>query len=154
MTLLAGAAVAALICLLLWRIGAFLARILGAGLVIVALAALATGGSALTWSVLAVVGGVSWLLGHTLSAFKARRWESRLAETLISRTFLAFLDPVGRRKPKSEPKRDAEKPVRRRETAEPEPEAEPVAAPDDFEMWERELTAERSSRRRIRRAES
>lgn len=140
MSLIGLAALIALAALVLWTVGAPLARFGGMLMMVTAVASIALGDPILDRLGLLALGAALWLIGHMLTAFKAGAWRSRAAHTLIARTPLRVLDPVavrtGRRRrrhgQRSTPT-NAEKNTRRDETA-------PV---DHFAEWENEMTTSR-----------
>ena len=138
MSLIGLAALIALAALVLWTVGAQLARFGGMLMMATALVSIALGGPILDRLGLLAIGAALWLIGHMLTAFKTGAWRSRAAHALIARTPLRVLDPVAartgrrRRGQRSIPV-SAEKNTRRGETA-------PI---DHFAEWESELTTSR-----------
>lgn len=131
-TVIAALALAALV---IWAIGAPLARLGGALLAVASLICIISGEPITTRAPLLVSGVVLWLAGHLLTAYKTRTWSSHLAETLVTRTPLRYLDPV----------RGHEHRRTRREAAaqNAKPRIDRTAAPmGDFAQWERELAAD------------
>ena len=138
MSLIGLAALIALAALVLWTVGAPLARFGGVLMMVTALASIALGGPILDRLGLLTVGAALWLVGHMFTAFKAGAWRSRAAHTLIARTPLRVLDPVAvrtgrRRRGQRSTPANAEKKTRRDETA-------PI---DHFAEWENEMTTSR-----------
>ena len=89
--------------------------------------------------VVLVAGVALWLAGHFLAAYKGRCWRSRLAESLVVRTPLRYIDPVNGRECRQN-RREA-----RNEAVEPEREpGEEARRPrvDHFAEWERELDSD------------
>lgn len=137
MSLIALAALLSLAGLLIWTIGAPLLRFGGALAVIVALISIAGGDPIASRLSLIALGSTAWLAGHFLAAYKTRHWHSRLAENIVTRTPLRYLDPVNAHAYRRA-RREA-----RGETTEPNSEQTPATAPaqlDHFAEWERELT--------------
>jgi len=132
-TVTAGLALAALV---IWTIGAPLARLGGALLTVASLICIVSGDPITTRAPLLVGGMALWLAGHVLTAYKARQWSSHLAETLVARTPLRYLDPVH-----GHEHRRARRARRTATSVTPKPSADrnPV---DDFAQWERELAAD------------
>lgn len=132
-------ALAALAVLLVWKIGAPIARFGGALMVVSSLVFIVSGDPIGPRLVVLVAGVALWLAGHFLAAYKARCWRSRLAENLVVRTPLRYIDPVNGRECRQN-RREA-----RNEAAEPERElSDEVRRPrvDHFAEWERELDSD------------
>lgn len=125
----------ALAALLVWAIGAPVARFVGAALMIVSLALVVFGAPITPRLPMLAVGGALWLAGHFLAAYKTRTWSSRLAENIVTHTPLRYLDPVSGHEHRQ---------MRRAATGDkPEPSTGRTATPvDDFTQWERELAAD------------
>ncbi|QXC46718.1 MULTISPECIES: hypothetical protein [Rhodococcus erythropolis group] len=125
----------ALAALLIWTLGAPVARIGGALLTIASLLCIVFGDSIAARAPLLIGGMALWLAGHFLTAYKTRVWSSRLAENIVTRTPLRYLDPVSGHEHRQ---------MRRTTTGgESEPSAGRIQAPvDDFAQWERELAAD------------
>ncbi|MGW0022286.1 hypothetical protein ACWDUD_28565 [Rhodococcus sp. NPDC003382] len=135
MSIITVVAVLALTAALVWKIGAPVARFVGAALVIVSLVLVVFGAPIAPRLPLLAVGAALWLAGHFLAAYKSRFWHSRLAEAIVTRTPLRFLDPVRGREHRRA-RRTAPAATRRRS-------ADVVSGPvDHFAAWERELTAD------------
>ncbi|AHD24291.1 hypothetical protein Y013_25675 (plasmid) [Rhodococcus pyridinivorans SB3094] len=131
-TVTAGLALAALV---IWTIGAPIARLGGALLTIASLLCIVSGDPIATRAPLLLGGAARWLAGHFLTACKARAWSSRLAENIVTRTPLRYLDPV-----RGYEHRHARRPVT---GSTPESTPDRIQPPvDDFAQWERELTAD------------
>ncbi|QXF84377.1 hypothetical protein HBA53_25185 (plasmid) [Rhodococcus pyridinivorans] len=131
-TVTAGLALAALV---IWTIGAPIARLGGALLTIASLLCIVSGDPIATRAPLLLGGAALWLAGHFLTACKTRAWSSRLAENIVTRTPLRYLDPV-----RGYEHRHARRPVT---GSTPESNTEWTQSPvDDFAQWERELTAD------------
>lgn len=125
-------AVLALAVLLIWTIGAPIGRIGGALLTIASLLCIVSGDSIATRAPLLIAGVTLWLAGHFLTAYKTRCWSSRLAENIVTRTPLRYLDPVSGHEHRQTRRADA--------SDKREPGARRTGAPvDDFAQWEREL---------------
>lgn len=92
--MLAFIAIAALATLLVWKIGAPLARFGGALMVVISLVFVTLGDPIAPLLPLFVAGVVVWLAGHFLAAYKNRLWGSRLAENIVIRTPLRYIDPI------------------------------------------------------------
>lgn len=135
MSIITAIAALALAALLIWTIGAPITRIGGALLTIASLLCIVLGDSIATRAPLLIGGMALWLAGHFLTAYKTRTWSSRLAETIVTRTPLRYLDPVSGHEHRQ---------ARRTATGDkPKPSADRTAAPvDDFAQWERELAAD------------
>lgn len=132
-------ALAALAVLLVWKIGAPVARFGGALMVVSSLVFIVAGDPIGPRLVVLVAGVALWLAGHFLAAYKGRCWRSRLAENLVVRTPLRYIDPVNGRECRQN-RREA-----RNEAAEPEREpSDEVLRPrvDHFAEWERELDSD------------
>lgn len=132
-------ALAALAVLLVWKIGAPVARFGGALMVVSSLVFIVAGDPIGPRLVVLVAGVALWLAGHFLAAYKGRCWRSRLAESLVVRTPLRYIDPVNGRECRQN-RREA-----RNEAAEPEHEpSEEARRPrvDHFAEWERELDSD------------
>lgn len=126
--------VIALIAMLAWKIGAPVARFGGALLVIGSLVSIAFGDSVTMRGPTLLMGVVLWLLGHFATAYKSKRWHSRLAKEIVTRTPLRYIDPVDGRG-----RRQARRIATRNGTQQ-----DPANVPrreDDFAVWEREFTA-------------
>lgn len=135
MSIITVVAVLALAAALVWKIGAPVARFVGAALVIVSLVLVVFGAPIAPRIPMLAVGVALWLAGHFLAAYKSRFWHSRLAETIVTRTPLRHLDPVSGRE-----HRRARRTTR---TATRHRSADVVSGPvDHFAAWERELTAD------------
>lgn len=134
MSIITVMAAIALAALLVWTIGAPIARLGGALLAISSLLCIVSGDPIATRAPLLLGGVALWLAGHFLTAYKTRVWSSRLAENIVTRTPLRYLDPV----------RGYEHRHVRRIAAGSTPESTPgrIHSPaDDFAKWERELAA-------------
>ena len=107
-------ALAALAVLLVWKIGAPVARFGGALMVVSSLVFIVAGDPIGPRLVVLVAGVALWLAGHFLAAYKGRCWRSRLAENLVVHTPLRYIDPVSGRECRQN-RREA-----RNEAAEPE----------------------------------
>ena len=132
-------ALAALAVLLVWKIGAPVARFGGALMVVSSLVFIVAGDPIGPRLVVLVAGVALWLAGHFLAAYKGRCWRSRLAENLVVHTPLRYIDPVNDRECRQN-RREA-----RNEAAEPEREpSEEARRPrvDHFAEWERELDSD------------
>ncbi|OFV72773.1 hypothetical protein [Rhodococcus erythropolis] len=132
-------ALAALAVLLVWKIGAPVARFGGALMVVSSLVFIVAGDPIGPRLVVLVAGVALWLAGHFLAAYKGRCWRSRLAESLVVRTPLRYIDPVNGRECRQN-RREA-----RNEAVEPEREpGEEARRPrvDHFAEWERELDSD------------
>ena len=132
-------AIAALAVLLVWKIGAPVARFGGALMVVSSLVFIVAGDPIGPRLVVLVAGVALWLAGHFLAAYKARCWRSRLAENLVVYTPLRCIDPVNGRECRQN-RREA-----RNEAAEPEREPSDEARRprvDHFAEWERELDSD------------
>ncbi|WP_063045008.1 hypothetical protein [Nocardia pseudovaccinii] len=154
MSLIAYLAIAVLIAVVLWTVGPITARIVGGLGVLVCLAALATGGSA-SWISALMLSVLLWLLGHILTAYKKRTWRSRLAQAIVARTpLLRMLDPLSRRGPtrrtprRLTPRRAVRRPRTPRARTRMPPGSPQGAEVGDFELWEREIAADRHDQRR------
>lgn len=116
---------------LVWKIGAPVARVGGAVIVIGSLVAIACGDSIIARTPLLLAGVVLWLLGHFATAYKRKRWQSRLAKGIVTHTPLRYVDPVDGH-------------VRRQARRDATPATEPRHSnqvdrqEDDFDAWERE----------------
>lgn len=135
MSIITVMAAIALAALLVWTIGAPIARLGGALLAISSLLCIVSGDPIATRAPLLLGGVALWLAGHFLTAYKTRVWSSRLAENIVTRTPLRYLDPV----------RGYEHRHVRRIAAGSTPESTPdrIQPPvDDFAQWERELAAD------------
>lgn len=131
-TVTAGLALAALV---IWTIGAPIARLGGALLAIASLLCIVSGDPIAARAPLLLGGVALWLAGHFLTACKTRVWSSRLAENFVTRTPLRYLDPV-----RGYEHRHARRPVT---GSTPESTPDRIQPPvDDFAQWERELTAD------------
>ncbi|MCD5422774.1 hypothetical protein LRS71_25035 [Rhodococcus pyridinivorans] len=131
-TVTAGLALAALV---IWTIGAPIARLGGALLTIASLLCIVSGDPIATRAPLLLGGAALWLAGHFLTTCKTRAWSSRLAENIVTRTPLRYLDPV-----RGYEHRHARRPVT---GSTPESTPDRIQPPvDDFAQWERELTAD------------
>ena len=125
-------AVLALAAVLVWKIGAPVARFVGAALVIVSLVLVVFGAPIAPRLPMLAVGATIWLAGHFLAAYKTRFWHSRLAEGIVTGTPLRYLDPVSGREHRRA-RRTTRTATRRRS-------AVAVSGPvDHFAAWEREL---------------
>ena len=132
-------ALAALAVLLVWKIGAPVARFGGALMVVSSLVFIVAGDPIGPRLVVLVAGVALWLAGYFLAAYKGRCWRSRLAESLVVRTPLRYIDPVNGRECRQN-RREA-----RNEAVEPEREpGEEARRPrvDHFAEWERELDSD------------
>lgn len=132
-------ALAALAVLLVWKIGAPVARFGGALMVVSSLVFIVAGDPIGPRLVVLVAGVALWLAGHFLAAYKGRCWRSRLAESLVVRTPLQYIDPVNGRECRQN-RREA-----RNEAVESEREpGEEARRPrvDHFAEWERELDSD------------
>ena len=132
-------ALAALTVLLVWKIGAPVARFGGALMVVSSLVFIVAGDPIGPRLVVLVAGVALWLAGHFLAAYKERCWRSRLAENLVVHTPLRYIDPVNGRECRQN-RREA-----RNEAAEPEREPSDEARRprvDHFAEWERELDSD------------
>lgn len=121
-----------LIVMLLWKVGAPVARYGGALLVLGSLVSIAYGDSVTMRAPTLLMGVALWLLGHFVTAHKSKRWHSRLAKEIATRTPLRYIDPVDGRG-----RRQARRAATRNGTQQ-----EPGEAPrkeDDFAVWEREF---------------
>ncbi|MEU6562541.1 hypothetical protein [Nocardia nova] len=159
MPVIADLALAALAAVALWAVGPFAARVLGGMGVLVSLVVLALGGGA-SWLAILVSAMALWLLGHLLSAYKNRRWHSRLAEAIVIRTpLLRKLHPLTRRtgrRParRTPPRRDERRARPRRPPSAAAAKRSLPASPSagttvgDFELWEREMAEGRHERPR------
>ncbi|TCN53499.1 hypothetical protein EV641_106143 [Rhodococcus sp. SMB37] len=123
----------ALAALLIWTIGAPIARIGGALLTIASLICIISGDSIATRAPLLIAGVALWLAGHFLAAYKNRVWSSRLAEGIVTRTPLRYLDPVSGREHRQ---------ARRAATGDKPKPSTGRTLVDDFAQWERELAAD------------
>lgn len=135
MSIITVMAAIALAALLVWTIGAPIARLGGALLTIASLLCIVSGDPIVTRAPLLLGGAALWLAGHFLTAYKTRAWSSRLAGNIVTRTPLRYLDPV----------RGYEHRHARRPATGSTPESTPdrIQPPvDDFAQWERELTAD------------
>lgn len=132
MSIVAVVAALALAALFFWKVGAALARFGGALLVVISLVLIVAGDSIAERGPALLAGVIVWLAGHFLSAYQGRCWRSRLAETIVVRTPLRYLDPVHGRELR-EVRRAA-----REEDADDE-EQVPVST-GHFAQWEHELT--------------
>jgi len=94
MSIITVMAAIALAALLVWTIGAPIARLGGALLAISSLLCIVSGDPIATRAPLLLGGVALWLAGHFLTAYKTRVWSSRLAENIVTRTPLRYLDPV------------------------------------------------------------
>lgn len=132
-------ALAALAVLLVWKIGAPVARFGGALMVVSSLVFIVAGDPIGPRLVVLVAGVALWLAGHFLAAYKGRCWRSRLAENLVVRTPLRYIDPVNGRECRQN-RREA-----RNEAAESERDpGDEARRPrvDHFAEWERELDSD------------
>ena len=128
-TVTAGLALAALV---IWTIGAPIARLGGALLTIASLLCIVSGDPIATRAPLLLGGAALWLAGHFLTAYKTLAWSSRLAENIVTRTPLRYLDPV-----RGYEHRHARRPVT---GSTPESNTHQIQSPvDHFAQWEREL---------------
>jgi hypothetical protein len=135
MSIITVTAALALAALLIWTIGAPIARIGGALLTIASLICIISGDPIATRAPLLIAGVALWLAGHFLTAYKTRTWSSRLAENIVTRTPLRYLDPVSGHEHRQTRRADA--------GDKPELSAGRTGAPvDDFAQWERELAAD------------
>ncbi|WP_137725645.1 hypothetical protein [Prescottella subtropica] len=142
MTIITVTAALALAALLVWKIGAPVARFAGALMVVSSLAFIVLGdpiGDRLPWL---IIGALVWLAGHFLAAYQHRFWRSRLAESIVTHTPLRYLDPVGgheARTARAERKACAAASTDTETDAVDDADTEPV---DHFAAWERELAAD------------
>nr|WP_173283624.1 hypothetical protein [Rhodococcus sp. NS1] len=135
MSIIATIAAVSLAALLIWKIGAPCARFVGVLMVALALMSIVAGDPVSTRLPMLATGALLWLAGHLLSAYKTRQWSSRLAENIVTRTPLRYLDPV-----RGYEHRHARRPVT---GSTPESTPDRIQPPvDDFAQWERELTAD------------
>ncbi len=135
-------AVLALAAVLVWKIGAPVARFVGAALVIVSLVLVVFGAPIAPRLPMLAVGATIWLAGHFLAAYKTRFWHSRLAEGIVTGTPLRYLDPVSGRE-----HRRARRTTR---TATRRWPSGAVSGPvDHFAAWEWELTADTAPARTV-----
>ncbi|MCT7293790.1 hypothetical protein NVV99_23060 [Rhodococcus sp. PAE-6] len=135
MSIITVMAALALAALLVWTIGAPIARLGGALLTIASLLCIVSGDPIATRAPLLLGGAALWLAGHFLTAYKTRAWSSRLAENIVTRTPLRYLDPV-----RGYEHRHARRPV---PGSTPESTPDRIQPPvDDFAQWERELAAD------------
>nr|WP_172687855.1 hypothetical protein [Prescottella equi]ARX59773.1 putative integral membrane protein [Prescottella equi]ARX59920.1 putative integral membrane protein [Prescottella equi] len=95
MSIIAVFAALALAGLLVWKIGAPIARFGGALMVVSSLAFIVMGDPIAVRAPWLVIGAVIWLAGHFLFAYQRRFWRSRLAENVVVHTPLRYIDPVG-----------------------------------------------------------
>lgn len=145
MSIITVAAVLALVVLVVWTIGAPIARLGGALLTVASLICIVSGDPIATRAPLLVGGVTLWLAGHFLAAYKTRTWSSHLAENIVARTPLRYLDPVHGHEHRQTRRTATTK------NAEPRIDRTPV---DDFAQWERELaphTAPTASAQAVRR---
>lgn len=135
MSIITVMAAIALTALLVWTIGAPTARLGGALLTIASLLCIVSGDPIADRAPLLLGGAALWLAGHFLTAYKTRAWSSRLAENIVTRTPLRYLDPV---------RGDEHRHARRTTTHRtPQSPADRIQSPgDDFAQWERELAAD------------
>lgn len=132
-------ALTALAVLLVWKIGAPVARFGGALMVVSSLVFIVAGDPIGPRLVVLVAGVALWLAGHFLAAYKGRCWRSRLAENLVVHTPLRYIDPVNGRECRQN-RREA-----RNEAAESERDpGDEARRPrvDHFAEWERELDSD------------
>lgn len=138
MSIIAVFAALALAGLLVWKIGAPIARFGGALMVVSSLAFIVMGDPIAVRAPWLVAGAAIWLAGHFLFAYQHRFWRSRLAENVVVHTPLRYIDPVG-----GAEYREARRENRAARAERPacEDAAPAKAAPvDHFAEWERELT--------------
>lgn len=131
--MIATLAVIALAVIVIWAIGAPIARFTGVCTVILGLLLLSAGKPLLETAHMITIGAVVWLAGHVLTACKTGHWHSRLAHTLVVRTPLRVLDPIHGRHHRTA--RAARKANRSR----PQPVHRPMTTNEHFAEWEREL---------------
>ncbi|WP_420753443.1 hypothetical protein [Rhodococcus sp. O3] len=79
---------------LVWKIGAPVARFVGTILVIASLTLIVLGAPIVPQLLVIVAGGAVWLAVHFLAAYKTRFWHSPLAELIVTHTRLRCLDPA------------------------------------------------------------
>ncbi|WQB72138.1 hypothetical protein SCD75_00075 (plasmid) [Prescottella equi] len=138
MSIIAVIAALALAGLLVWKIGAPIARFGGALMVVSSLAFIVMGDPIAVRAPWLVAGAAIWLAGHFLSAYQHRFWRSRLAENIVVHTPLRHIDPVG-----GAEYREARREKRAARAERPAREAKApakAAKVDHFAEWERELT--------------
>ncbi|MFD6356730.1 hypothetical protein [Nocardia tengchongensis] len=150
--MIATLAILILAALLLFALGPLLLRVVGAAMTVLSLIALTAGDDLEGNIAFAVLGATIWLAGHILTAWKTRKWKSRLAEQLVTGTPLRVLNPLAPRQPR-EPDTAAED----AEPASPNPApaqqprnthaAEPVT--DHFGLWEKEFSLWKRLRERL-----
>ena len=138
MSIITALAALALAGLLVWKIGAPIARFGGALMVVSSLAFIVMDDPIAVRAPWLVIGAAIWLAGHFLSAYQHRFWRSRLAENVVVHTPLRYIDPVS-----GAEYREARREARAARAERPAREAKaPVKAAkvDHFAEWERELT--------------
>jgi hypothetical protein len=81
-----------LIALGVWIFGSFALRLGGLLLFLLGLVGLLQGTPAAL--IVVVIGGVAWLGGHWLFAYKYHAFKSMIAQRLFQQTFLARVDPT------------------------------------------------------------
>lgn len=134
MSIITAMAATALAALLVWTIGAPIARLGGALLTIASLLCIVSGDPIATRAPLLLGGAALWLAGHFLTAYKTRAWSSRLAENIVTRTPLRYLDPI-----RGHEHRHARRTAAHRT---PESNTHQIQSPiDHFAQWEQELAA-------------
>lgn len=91
-------ALIAIVALIAWTVGSFLARLVGALLVLDALLKLTTIGvnpaAFVTVAEYLAIGIAVWLLGHWIWAFKHRTWRTQLAYRSFGLPLLRALAPI------------------------------------------------------------
>lgn len=89
---LSTAALIALIGLGVWIFGSFALRLGGLLLFLLGLVGLLQGTPVAL--IVVAIGGVAWLAGHWLFAYKYHAFKSMIAQRLFAQTFLARVDPT------------------------------------------------------------
>jgi hypothetical protein len=87
-------AIAILILLVAWRVGAFALRVGGVVLVLVGLVMVAAGVDPVGATVAIVLGVISWLGGHWLYALRHHEYRGALAERIFLQLLPDRLDPT------------------------------------------------------------
>lgn len=113
MLLIATIAAIAFIGLYVWRYAPVAARVIGAALMILSIIGLAAGVS-LVLLVPLILGLVTWLVGHLLTAHRKRSWKSRIAFAFFDRTPLHVLDPLYRAKRRRQRAKERDQRVQKR----------------------------------------